>query len=275
MDLCHRFLVSVRFVSPRPNRPWLGDSRIVSFVSPSSGDTIRVYPPGYVWWIYLILLVYYYYTYYYILLVYYLWYYLVRGMFLHMSDINSGDGCWYVRTFGVNRTDELILFDYGLSELCHRRFQEESYYDGVITGIEGGRGRNRLFFVVKTLSPSTPVTQYMRWHNSPRGVKPLVRGGLIVSPIVSQTPICVTAFWWHNSLWTDSTVTGPRVQIVSPIVSPGVVTQFRGVSGVPSNCVTNCVTALVTQFRVYSGSSQGISGLRSVNVFVTQVFLLA
>ena len=41
------------------------------------------------------------------------------------------------KDIGVNRTDELILFDYGLSELCHRRFQEGSYYDGVITCMRG------------------------------------------------------------------------------------------------------------------------------------------
>ena len=108
-------------------------------------------------------------------------------------------------------------------------------------------GEGEFLRVVKTWSPGTPVTQYMRWHNSPRGVKPLVRVGLIVSPIVSQSPICVTAFRWHNSLWTDSTVTGVRVRIVSPIVSPGLVTQLRG----GLNCVTNCVT----------GSGDTIQGL--------------
>lgn len=50
-----------------------------------------------------------------------------------------------MRTFGVIRTEELNLFDYGLLELCQQVFGETALLRSVIMGIGEGGGKPFIF----------------------------------------------------------------------------------------------------------------------------------
>lgn len=133
----------------------------------------------------------------------------------HLSDIDSGNGCWYVRTFGINRTDEFFVRLRPL-RIVSPRFERAGLLRLCNNSHEGGG----VFTCRKNLEPQHPgdtihaVTQFPQ-----RGKTPSQSGFNCVTNCVTIAYLC------HRFPVTQFALN--RFNCHRP---PG------------SNCVTNCVT---------------------------------